>query len=78
MSVDTFCARNEISRSLFYTLVKQGHGPALMRLGGVLRISTEAERAWQRACEERTKALPMPPDRAEGSHGRGRPKKRAA
>jgi len=76
MNIETFCQRNAISRSLFYTMVKKGIAPALMRLGGVVRISTAAEAAWQRAQEKRSKGLPMRHDVPARSPGR--PKKRTA
>ena len=53
LTISTFCKRNELSRSKFYALVKQGLGPTMMDLSGMKRISIDAERRWQRACEER-------------------------
>jgi len=77
MTIDVFCARNSISRSLFYTLIDDGIAPDLMRLGSIIRISTAAEAKWQRANEKRTKTLPTPPS-PNRKAGPGRPKKSAA
>ena len=49
MSIDTFCERNEISRSFFYKMRRLGIGPAEMKLGSIIRISYAAEAAWLRA-----------------------------
>jgi hypothetical protein len=46
MSIDSFCARNEISRSFFYKMKKLGIGPDLCQFGTTVRISYAAEAAW--------------------------------
>jgi predicted DNA-binding transcriptional regulator AlpA len=55
-SVDEFCARNGISRSLFYKLVRTGKGPATMRLGVRTLITGAAEAAWHRVMEQQSVA----------------------
>jgi hypothetical protein len=47
MSVNTFCIRNEISRSGFYKAVAEGWGPRLMRTGTRPHVSFEAEKDWK-------------------------------
>jgi hypothetical protein len=55
LSINEFCARHRISRGKYFALRKAGLGPAEMRLGRALvRISAEAERAWQHARENPT------------------------
>jgi hypothetical protein len=46
MSIDTFCKRNELSRSFFYKLRRDGIGPVEIHLGSIIRISYLAEAAW--------------------------------
>jgi hypothetical protein len=46
MSINTFCQRNEFSRSFYYKLRRDGIGPAEIHVGSIVRISHEAERAW--------------------------------
>ena len=55
-TIDQFCARHRISRAFYFgKLRKAGLGPAEMRLGPKLvRITDEADRAWQRARENPT------------------------
>jgi hypothetical protein len=55
LSINEFCARHRISRGKYFSLRKAGLGPAEMRLGHALvRISAEADLAWQRARENPT------------------------
>jgi hypothetical protein len=53
-SIDTFCARNEFSRGFYYKLKRTGRGPREMRVDGLIRITAEAEREWQKAREAAT------------------------
>jgi hypothetical protein len=46
MSIETFCRRNEISRSFYYKLRKLGVGPAEVHYGAAVRISFRAEAEW--------------------------------
>jgi hypothetical protein len=49
-TIDEFCRRNCISRGFYFNkLRKAGIAPAEMRVGKLVRISAEAEIAWQRA-----------------------------
>ena len=50
-SIHEFCARNGISLSTYYKLKGQGRTPREMSLGGVIRISIEAELAWRKERE---------------------------
>lgn len=48
-TINEFCFRNGISRPTYHRLRSQGRGPVEMRIGlNVIRITAEAERAWQR------------------------------
>jgi hypothetical protein len=51
-SIDAFCERNDLSRSSFYKMKREGAAPRLMTVRGMTRISIEAERDWRRQCEE--------------------------
>jgi hypothetical protein len=56
-SIREFCARNGISLTKFHGLKRGGRSPAEMRLGPIMvRISADAERAWQRTMENPTGA----------------------
>lgn len=45
-SIQEFCERHHISKTLFQRLQAQGRGPRMMKLGRALRISADAERQW--------------------------------
>lgn len=48
-TVEQFCIRNSISKTLFRMMRKRGEGPKVMRCGKggrALRISLEAEQQW--------------------------------
>jgi hypothetical protein len=47
LSISQFCARNNISRSFFYKLKKNGKAPRIMEVDGRRIISPEAERDWR-------------------------------
>ena len=55
MTIDTFCERNDISRSFFYKMKKDGTGPNLCQIGAAVRISYSAEAAWLKRGEKRAK-----------------------
>ena len=46
-SVDTFCEAYQISRALFYKLLKDGRGPAIMKVGRRTLVSRAAANEWQ-------------------------------
>lgn len=48
-SVPEFCLRNGISVSTYMRLKNTGYGPAEMRLGTAIRITTKSEAEWQEA-----------------------------
>lgn len=50
-SVDEFCTRHRISRTLFYKMKSEGLMPATFKLGTRVLISREAAAAWRRARE---------------------------
>lgn len=53
--ISEFCTRNGISRGKYYTMKKKDKGPREMDVDGMPRISAEAERKWQKACEAKGK-----------------------
>jgi len=50
-SLREFCELHSISESTFHRLVREGRGPAVMRVGGKILISAESARAWREAME---------------------------
>lgn len=46
-SIETFCREHDISRPLFYTMMKAGTGPDVMRIGRRVLIPVEAATAWR-------------------------------
>jgi hypothetical protein len=50
-SVDSFCAAEDISRSMLYKLWAAGLGPRFYLVGSVRRISHEARIEWQQRME---------------------------
>lgn len=54
-SINEICKRNRISRGKYFSLRRAGLGPVEMRLPpNTIRVTLEAERDWQRACEQPT------------------------
>jgi len=51
--IDTFCKRNEISRSYLYLLWKRGDGPRYMQVGSRRLITREAGAVWRHQMEQR-------------------------
>ena len=51
-TVNEFCKLHGISRSLFYDLIKNKEGPAIMKARGRTLISAEAAADWRRAMEQ--------------------------
>ena len=45
-TVNQFCARWQISRPLFYRMLRDGTGPDTVRVGDRIRITSEAEAAF--------------------------------
>ena len=56
-SVDSFCRAHGISRGLFYKLVHDRRGPAIMKLNRRTLISHEAAEEWRRRMESETATL---------------------
>ena len=51
-SVGEFCTRHNISRGLFYRLLREKRGPKVMKLGWRTLISKEASAAWRKSLEQ--------------------------
>jgi len=51
-SIDSFCSRNGISRSMFYKLLRAGTAPQTMKVGTRTLISAEAAAEWRRRMEQ--------------------------
>jgi hypothetical protein len=51
LTIDEFCARNRISRGMYYKLRGKGKAPREMNIGARRAISPEAEADWRRAME---------------------------
>jgi hypothetical protein len=50
-SVDEFCGAHNLSRAMFYKILKEGTGPRVMRVGTRTLISEEAAGDWRRQME---------------------------
>ena len=66
LTINEFCAAEEICRATFYNLQRAGLGPDTILVGSRQRISAEARRRWhqereraaaERYCGDRSKAL---------------------
>jgi len=51
-SVQEFCEAHDITKVLFYKMLKSGNGPRIMKVGTRTLISLDAAAEWRRACEE--------------------------
>jgi len=54
-TVESFCEAHHIARSYFYSLLKQGRGPEIYKLGRRTYISGKAAAEWRRRMEAQTK-----------------------
>ena len=50
-TVPEFCERHRLSRALFYTLLREGRAPAIIKAGRRTLISAEAAARWRRDME---------------------------
>lgn len=50
-SIDEWCQRYGICRATFYNMQKAGRAPRTIKLGKLVRIPVEADRAWLKASE---------------------------
>jgi hypothetical protein len=50
-SVPEFCRQHDISKALFYCLLRDGRGPVVMKVGGRTLISAEAASSWRKRME---------------------------
>ncbi len=55
-SVAEFCREHGISRGLFYRLLREGHGPRVIKAGRRTLISQEAAEQWRRRMEDAAQA----------------------
>ena len=55
-SVSEFCREHGISRGLFYRLLREGHGPHVIKAGRRTLISHEAAAEWRRRMEAAAQA----------------------
>jgi hypothetical protein len=65
-----FCASENISRSQYYAMRREGWGPDEMYVGRIVRITPEAKQRWRRERERAAKlghrrALPASSSKAE-------------
>ena len=55
-TIRVFCKLHGISVPSYYEIKRAGLGPAEMRMGNIVRISTESAAAWRRARENPAEA----------------------
>lgn len=65
-NVPGFCLAHGVSRSLFYSMLRSGVGPRIMKCGTRTLISVESAQRWRRA-RERVAAVSRPA-RTDGGH----------
>lgn len=53
-TVQQFCDSHQLGRNLFYKMLAQGTGPAIMKVGRRTLISREAAVAWREEMEKQT------------------------
>lgn len=67
LTIDRFCALEDISRFTFYKMRRAGHGPEELRIPGteIVRITKDAHARWRASLQERqeTKAAKLENDR---------------
>jgi len=58
LSIDEFCATENICPATYYKLKRQGFGPAELRLPGtnIIRVTPEARRAWHALMAEQAQS----------------------
>ncbi len=64
LSVADFCREHGFSRGLFYSMLREGRGPRVIKAGRRTLISREAAEEWRRRMEGATQA-------GERGHGGG-------
>ena len=55
-SVNQFCESHSVSRSLFYRMLSEGWGPAIMKVGRKTLVSAEAAQEWRERMETQGRA----------------------
>lgn len=53
-SIVEFCYSENISKALFYKILKEGNGPKIMKVGRRTLISAEAATEWRKRMEQNT------------------------
>jgi predicted DNA-binding transcriptional regulator AlpA len=53
-SVIQFCKDQNMSRGMFYKILKKGLGPKIMKIGRLTRISSSAITEWRKYMEEKS------------------------
>ena len=53
-TVNEFCEAHRVSRARFYTMLSEGIGPRVMKVGGRTLVSSEAAQDWRRRMETST------------------------
>lgn len=53
-TVESFCKAHHIARSYFYTLLREGDGPEIYKLGRRTYVSGAAAAEWRRKMEAKT------------------------
>lgn len=57
-SIESFCRAHDISKPLFYSMMKSGTGPDVMHIGRRVLIPIEAATAWrQRMTSQKCKQI---------------------
>jgi hypothetical protein len=74
-SILEFCTRNNISLGTYHKLKRAGLGPAEMRLGNVVRVTSQAEREWQAARTTPTEGIEVEAREASENEAKTRAKK---
>ncbi len=70
-TIEQFCVRHSISRTLFRMMRARGEGPKVMRCGRAVRISLEAERLWVEQRESAQVESPVAEARSQASRKGG-------
>lgn len=57
ISIAEFCQKHRIGKTFFYKLARNGMAPETYKIGRIVRISEDAERAWVAAYTKPQKAV---------------------
>jgi hypothetical protein len=73
LTIDEFCAAENVCRSKLYQLWKQGRGPRFFLIGNRRRISHEARVEWRRELEREADNKKVEPHAAPTANGKREP-----